>query len=122
MKAVNAILATLLVLVVIVGLSFGAWKLGWILNSANTNQQTRIDQQNYGSQLAYVRKVQNAEVDVATIKSQELAPGITAAEKSALTTQANAIAQQACGVATLITTPASDIQQFVATYCTGGTQ
>lgn len=105
----------LVALLVIVAVVVGGWFAGWWLKSANTDRQAEIDRQNYGSQLAYIKKVQSSATDVATINVQ--IASVTPDQKAALEAQKTAIIAQGCSVASLIVDKPADVATFVAVNC-----
>ena len=110
-------LVGLVVFVVILGVLVGGWLGGWWLKSANTNRQSVIDQQNYGSQLAYISKVGANMTEYSSIQVQLNAPGLPASEKEALLNQSIAMISDTCRVGRLITTPPSDEKAWLVLHC-----
>jgi hypothetical protein len=117
MKTTQAVLATLLGIVVLVAIVVGGYEGGWWLKSNSTNHQMHIDRQNYGTQLAYITKLENTITDTANISSQLDIPGLTAQQRQDLTNQKTAIVQQGCTYAHLITDVPSADQAWVSSNC-----
>jgi len=113
----KATLATIGALLLIVAITVGGWLGGWWLKGENTNRQAHVDRQNYGSQLAYITKVQATDKEVAAIGVQLATPGLSAEQKDALKNQKVALINQGCAKAALITDPPADVAMFVTIYC-----
>lgn len=107
----------LLVLLLLVGVGIGGRELGWWLKADNTNRQSNIDRKNFGSQLAYITKVQTTDKEVATINVQLSTPGVSAEQKDALGAQKIALVNQGCATANLIVDKPNDVANFVTLYC-----
>lgn len=94
---------------VIAGLIFGAWKLGWIFTQANVSQQAKVIQNSYNTQEGYQTQIIN---DIA---------GVNGAADSA---QAISDGNQACAEALQlhpqsVAVPAS-ISSWVSDNCAAG--
>jgi hypothetical protein len=117
MKILGAICAALLAAIVIVGIVVGGYLGGWWLKGNNTNQQRKIDQNNYGSQLAYVQKSNDQIREVRNIDVQLTASNVSADQKSALSAQRVAIVNEACDTIALIKAPTTSEQAFASQEC-----
>ena len=113
----KATLITLGAVLLIVAITVGGWLGGWWLKGANTDRQAHIDRQNYGSQLAYITKVQRTDSDVAAIGVQLADPNLSPEQKDALKNEKIAIVNQGCKTAALITDKPEDVATFVTVYC-----
>lgn len=114
MKAVFTTIGVLLLLAVI---TVGGYLGGWWLTGENTNRQAHVDRQNYGTQLAYITKVQGTDKEVAAINLQLADPNLIIEQKVALKNQKIALINQGCAKAALITDPPTDVATFVTVYC-----
>lgn len=110
-------LVTLGAILLIVAITVGGWLGGWWLKGENTNRQAHVDRQNYGTQLAYITKVQQTDKEVTAIIFQLADPNIVIEQKVALKNQKVALINQGCAKAALITDPPEDVTTFVTLYC-----
>lgn len=69
-QAATAALATILGLVLIVGLAIGGWQLGWFLKSETVNRNAKINRTSYEVQQTYHEKVLSDMDDVRRLDSQ----------------------------------------------------
>jgi len=113
----KATLITIGAILLIVAITVGGWLGGWWLRGENTNRQANVDRQNYGSQLAYITKVQTTATEVASIETQLANPELTAEQKDGLKNQKAALINQGCKKATLIVNKPEDVTDFVTIYC-----
>ena len=116
MNVFKGVLAVLTGLVLLTAIVVGGWLGGWWLKGANTDRQADIDRGNYGSQLAYISKVQASDKEVAAIDLQ-IASISDPDQKAALKAQRVAIINQGCAKASLITNPPADVGIFITVYC-----
>ena len=115
MSVFKGVGAFILAAVVLVGVAVGGYQLYWWANGNSTNRQRQIDQNNYGSQLAYVQDADRKITDVRNIDVQ--LGNVPAAEKPGLEAQRAAIVNDACTSISLIRNPPSNITVFAATEC-----
>ena len=113
----KATFATIGVILLLVAITVGGWLGGWWLKGENTNRQAHVDRQNYGTQLAYITKVQQTDKEVAAISLQLADPNLIIEQKVALKNQKIALINQGCAKASLITDPPADVAMFTTIYC-----
>jgi hypothetical protein len=111
------ILFGILAVLLIAAITLGGWQVGWWFNAQNTNRQSVIDQQNYGSQLAYITKVGNNITEETNVELQIAQPGIAADQKTALTNEQIALVADTCRMGRLITNPPADQAAWIHAHC-----
>lgn len=89
--------------VAIVAFGVAGYKLHWWMAANNTDHQRKIDQRNYGTQLAYIQTIDR---DIAELAQPGLPQG-----------QASAINVQVCTYASLLTSTPDNIATYVAQNC-----
>ena len=111
----TGVLVTVGVIALIVALTLGGWAAGWWFKTQNTNRQRQLDQNNYGTQLGYVQKIDNEIVEVRNIDVQ--LTQVSNSEKPGLSAQRQAIVNQICTTETLLTSVPTNIAAFASTEC-----
>jgi hypothetical protein len=112
----------LLSLAVVAALVIGAWQIGWIFKTANTNREAGLRQNGVANQSAMVSEIPQKIADVARYTLQIDNPAY-AAMKSDIVQSRSYAAQLVCGDAAQLNSlseiPTAD-QSWVVTNCVGG--
>lgn len=122
MNTVKAVLATLLALVILTGIVFGGWALGWWFKTQNTNREAHLYQHQYGYQSTLREEVSN-KFEVITNIDVQVTQTKDANEISALKAQRLAVAQIICRDAAqidVVSQVPSDQARWVAINCDSG--
>jgi hypothetical protein len=108
--------------VVVAALIVGAWQVGWIFKTANTNRDATLRQQGTGNQSAMVSEIPQKIADVARYTLQIDNPAY-ADMKNGIKQSRSYAAQLVCGDAAQLNSlseiPTAD-QSWVVTNCVGG--
>ncbi len=119
-STIGATVGVIVVIVLLVGLVFGGWALGWWFKGENANREARVIRQGYSNQQTLREEVTRKIGDVQTISVQIAQLGTTdPATTQALQAQRKAVVNIVCKDAEQITgdpLPA-DQDQFVTANC-----
>lgn len=94
--------------ILLVAVLVGGYLGGWWLNNDVTNRQRHIDQNNYGSQLAYIQKI---DAEIVEVK------GIDASHDPSQQDERTAIVNEICPTVSLLTSVPDNIAAFASTEC-----
>ena len=118
MSVFKWIIAFILAILTLVGLTVGAWQLGWIFTNANVNRTAHLYQNSYGTNIGLVQTIDNQMNDLQNIKVELTQVSANSPTYTALQGQERAIRQSTCSyIGRLTIQLPADIQQFHAVNC-----
>jgi hypothetical protein len=114
MKKALAVLGSL---VVVAGVSVGAYLGGWWVTADATNRQAHVDRLNVGTQNAYRNEIHRKIADVTDVDVQLTNPALSADQHAALAAQRTAMIAATCDIAVNAVDLPADETSWVSIHC-----